>query len=116
MALNSINPFTHDAQAQRDGRIASILWNKDVRDKKDLRSPEEIFPYLKQGTPDWLEHEDVKKAKSLLIAARNSFGGMVNESGVKLIKQKIKEQIEIESKKKKVDLYLISELETLLTS
>lgn len=118
IALNSLMPFTHDAQAYRDGVTASILWNKDVQKKKDLRSPHEIYPYLKPGTPDWLKDELVKKLEGLIKSAEmrkmysiDSYNVMINDIVIKT-----KEQIDIEKKATKIDFYRISELNKLIST
>ena len=117
MALNSLSPFTHDAQANRNGFLAAMLWNKDVSKKKDMKSAADIFPYLKPGTPEWLEDERVRKAKSLLKSAELhlTYGKDIYLSNVSYIKEKIIEEIKIEeNKKNKADKYLIKELKKLL--
>lgn len=113
MALNAISPFTHDAQAYRDGVVASFIFNKDVQKKKDLRSPEEIFPYLKQGLPEWAKDPVVNKAENL-IKAVSLHSGESYIAAMDKIKQSISEQIEIEKQQKVVDRYRVSELEKLL--
>lgn len=118
MALNSISPFTYEAQSHRDGLIASILYNKDLTKKKDLKSPDELIPYLKQGVPEWLQDSMVVKAKRLLESAKVSFSFSKDkeayQQNIDLIKLKIKEEIEIEKNKKKSDKLRIAELNKLL--
>ncbi len=117
MSLNSFSPFTYDAQSQRDGVIASILYNKDITKKQHLKSADEIFPYLRDGIPDWLKDPLVEKAKNLITSANTIltfFGTEAYEKRISEIKKSIVEQIEMEVKAEKPDRLRIEELKKLI--
>lgn len=112
MALNSFSPFTYDAQSQRDGLIASILYNKDVVKKKDIKLASDLLPYLKEGIPDWLKDPLVVKAQNLIksVEMHKMFSNEQYIKSLNNIKDIIKEEIEIQRAKDKPDYLVINEL------
>ncbi len=66
MVLKVISLLTTQANAYREGLIATLLYNNNVQKKENLKSVEDLLPYLKNGTPDYLEDERVLKARDLL--------------------------------------------------
>lgn len=101
-ALNIVSPFTNDAIAVRDGILLSLVRNQNVSKKKDLKSAEDILPYLKEY-PDYLEHPSIKKVDSVMSMCTT------NEQVQELLKS-VSEEIEIESNKADPDSYVISRL------
>lgn len=110
-ALNIISPFTTDAQAYREGLIATLLYNRGATKKSNTKSLTDLFPYLSQGTPDWLEDERVLKAKSLLRSIELHRGNPdLYKSNYNFIIDKIGEEIELLRTEDDVDHYTIKEL------
>ena len=105
-SLNLISPFTTEAVAQREGLIVQYLRNQHVTKKSDYVPANAIFPYLNQY-PEWLEHEDIKKAKMLLSNA-------TIPSQIEEIKGHIRETLEQEILKDEPDKYLVVRLNELL--
>lgn len=62
----------------------------------------DFLPYL-NSSPDWLEHEKVKKVKSLINNCRS-------DEMLALLMNSVLEEIEIESEKDEPDVYLITKL------
>lgn len=115
MALNTLSPFTHDAQAYREGLIATLLYNNNITKKKDAKSVEDLFPYLSDKTPEWVEDERVLKAKNLLKSiCCHAIDPDIYKSSFNEIKEKIIEEVEIEKSKDKPDRYVIDELQKLV--
>ncbi len=111
LALNYISPFTHDAQAERDGLLITETLNS--RRKKQLKS-EDIFPYLSKGTPKWLTDRTVETAKELVRRHEQSCSLRGDEPDYAYIAPKIREEIEIESNKNVPDTFKITELQKLI--
>jgi hypothetical protein len=111
-ALNIISPFTHDAQAWREGLMATLIYNNNVTKKKDLKKVSDLFPYLDPSTPDYLEDEIVLKCRKALTACNT--GGMVNESMYKDVLAAINVEIEEARNRDVPDQYRISELRKLI--
>lgn len=106
-ALNAWHPFTEDRQAHQLGVIASMLSAKVY--KKPMK-PDEIFPYLQSGVPDFLEDERVAKARKILKSMGDA-PEHIRESQLAEFSVKLKEEIDIEMKQEYPDMYVISQLE-----
>ncbi len=110
-ALNLISPFTHDVASLERGYICSLLHNQNVRDRSQMKSAIEMFPYGK-GDTDFLEPELYIKAKKLLRSLdKNS---PLYQTQLSEMHDNIRDTIEIESVKPDVDPYLIQKLQELL--
>ena len=111
MALNYLEPYTHDVGNRREGLLITETFN--ARRKKQLKV-HEMFPYMSDSTPKWLSDETVQTARELI--ARHERGSELR--GVKpdyaFIKPKIEEEIIIESEKNKPDELKIKQLTQLL--
>lgn len=116
IALNTISPYTPEAQAYREGLMTTILYNSNASKKSETKSVTDLFPYLNTDTPEWLEDERVKKAKDLMtsIKCQASLNVDIYNDNLINIKQKIKEEISLERKKQIPDLYVISTLDNLI--
>ena len=68
IALNTLTPFTPEAQSYREGLIATLLYNSNISNKKDAKSVTDLFNYIDSDTPEWLEDERVKKARTILTS------------------------------------------------
>lgn len=101
-ALNIVSPFTTDAIAVRDGILLSLIRNQNVSKKKDLRTAEEILPYLKEY-PEYLEHPLIKKLN-------NTIHTFVTDEQTQSLLKNVIEEIEIESNKHDPDPYVIARL------
>lgn len=115
MALNLISPFTTQSTAYREGLIATLLYNNNIGKKEHLKSVGDLFPYLEDGVPEYLEDERVIKAKNLLESIKVQ--SLVQETytkNYKFISNKIREEIEIEERKTRPDYYLINKLKELI--
>jgi len=109
-ALNAWHPFTDDRQAHQLGTIASMLSHKVY--KKGYQ-PHELFPYLQNGVPDFLEDDRVAKARKLLNSTLQMPNG-IREKASENIRSKIQEEIDIENASEFPDRYVIGQLSTLL--
>ena len=112
MILNSVKPFLYEAQAQREGYLVSLVRNQNVA-KKDMKTMYEIFPYLKEGLPDWLEDKDIKKVNEYLesLQVHLDFGSKETYyDSLEDLRVSITEEIQIQNKKDKVDKYKVMEL------
>lgn len=109
-ALNAWHPFTDDRQAHQLGTIASLLSHQVY--KKGLQ-PHEMFPYLQNGVPDFLEDERVFKARQL-VNQTIMMPDKVRVKALENIRQKIREEIDIEQANEFPDLYVVRELNKLL--
>lgn len=109
-ALNAWHPFTDDRQAHQLGTIASLLSHQVY--KKGLQ-PQEMFPYLQHGIPDFLEDERVSKARNL-VGSTMQMPDSVRKSALINIHTKIREEIQIEQELEYPDLYVVRELSKLL--
>lgn len=114
-ALNLISPFTTDAQAYREGLIATLLYNKGCSKSSQTKSVTELFPYLSSDTPEFLEDDKVLKARSILRSIglqkekKELFESSMNE-----FVTKVGEEIELQKKAKEPDWYVIKELQKLI--
>jgi len=113
MALDSLMPFTPTASAYREGLLCTLIYNQNATKRSNIISVEELFPYLKSGTPDWLEDPRVKKAKKL-INAISCHSPEVYKYSHDDICDKIKEEIVIENNKLNPDKYVINKLKQFL--
>lgn len=114
-ALNLISPFTGDAQAYREGLIATLLYNKGCTKSCQTKTVVELFPYLSNETPDFLEDDKVLKAKGI----SRSIGLQKNnkelfESSMDEFIKKLEEEITIQKEAKQPDWYVIRELQKLI--
>lgn len=114
-ALNLISPFTTDAQAYREGLIATLLYNKGCSKKSQTKTVDELFPYLSSSTPEFLEDERVIKAKNILraISLQKSKKDLF-ESSMNEFVGKVKEEITILKSERVPDQYVIRELNKLI--
>lgn len=114
-ALNLISPFTNDAQAYREGLIATLLYNKGCTKSSQTKSVTDLFPYLSNKVPDYLEDDTVLKAKNILkaIGLQRSKTD-VFESSMAEFKTKVNEEIEMLKSEKQPDFYVIRELQKLI--
>ena len=110
-ALNVLNPYTYDAQSEREGLLIAETFNQ--RRKKQLKSWE-LFPYLKPGTPAWLSDPMVQKARNVIENITNMSKVTGQPPLLKNIYRKITEEIDIEISKKNPDLLKIKELKQLI--
>lgn len=114
-ALNLISPFTEDAKAYREGLIATILYNKSCTKKSQTKSISDLFPYLSNEVPDFLEEPKVKKAKDIFKAIQLQRGNKeLYEASMAEFKGKIDEEIEILLTAKVPDQYTINKLRELI--
>ena len=114
-ALNLISPFTGDAQAYREGLIATLLYNKGCTKSSQTKTVTELFPYLSSETPDFLEDEKILKAKSIVKSIGMQKGNPeLFESSMNEFKLKIGEEIELQKQAKQPDWYVIRELRKLI--
>ena len=111
MALNYIDPYTHDVTSRRDGLLITETFNSR---RKKQASISDLFPYMANKTPDWLIDKAVLTARNLIER---------HESGCKLrketptydfIRPKIEEEIEIEKSSSDPDKNKIKQLQKLL--
>lgn len=114
-ALNIISPYTPDAQAYREGLIATMMYNKGCSKKSQTKTLYELFPYLDTETPDWLEDEKVIKAKRILkaISLQKDCPDLYKAS-MDEFKEKIQEEIDILSQSDNPDNYTIGRLTKLI--
>ena len=114
-ALNIISPYTPEAQAHREGLIATLLYNKGCSKKTQMKTIPDLFPYLSRGTPDWLEDERVKKAKSIFKSIALQRGNPeLYESSMNELVTKVKEEIEIMEGMDEPDRHTINELQKII--
>lgn len=115
-ALNAISPFTYEAEAHRQGLIATLLYNQGAAKKSDVKSVGDLFPYLSGEVPEWCEDARVAQAKNLLnsIKCHSNMGSDTYASNAKFICGKIKEEIQMERKLSNPDIYVIDQLEQLI--
>ena len=111
-ALNLISPFTHDAQAQREGLIATLIYNNNATKKQDLKKVSDLFPYLDQKTPEYLEDEIVIKCKKALASC--SVAGMFDKQRHNHVIAAIKVEIEEANNATPPDHYRVNELNKIL--
>lgn len=111
-ALNLISPFTHEAQAHREGLTATLIYNSTVTKKKDLKKVTDLFPYLDSTTPDYLEDEIVLKCRKALLSC--GIGSMLNENMYRDVIAAINVEIEEASNLDIPDQYRITELSKLI--
>jgi len=115
MALNTISPFTSDAQAYREGLIATLLYNNNISKKADAKSVTDLFPYLNTETPEWLEDDRVKEAKHILASIQcHSMDKDKYLMNYKFICSKIEEEIDMELSKDRPDRYVITKLKQII--
>lgn len=107
-------PFTPSAPAYREGLLCALLYNQNATKKSNTISVEELFPYLKSGTPEWLEDPRIQKTKKLLKSI-NCHSPDVYKSSYNDICEKIKEEIVIEKNSSDPDQYVINKLKEFLT-
>lgn len=114
-ALNALSPFTHDAQAYREGLMTTLIYNNNVSKKSDAKSVQDLFPYLSGDTPEWIEDDRIKKAKDLLKSIQcHLLDAETYEQNYSFIKHKIQEEISMEKTKPNPDKYVIDKLEGLI--
>lgn len=111
MALNMIDPFTHDVQSRRECLLITEIYN--TRRKKQAKV-HEMFPYCSDEKPSWLSDKTVELARELI--ERHEAGCLLrNETpNYSYIRPKIEEEIEIEQESEEPDLYKIEQLSVLL--
>lgn len=109
-ALNAWSPFTPERQAHQLGAIASMLSHKVYKKGK---SASELFTYLQDGVPSFMEDERVFKARSLIRSAGDA-PAHIREQQLKTIKTAIAEELEIENNSDDPDLYVIRQLTKLI--
>lgn len=105
-ALNYLDPYTDNAQAQRDGLQLALTHNAQVRKKKDLKTAHDFLPYLKPD-PEWLKPKIIKDAEKFIKLARTS-------KMLDFTLEKIVEEINTELAKDKPDQYIVSKLARLV--
>ena len=114
-ALNLISPFTTDAQAYREGLIATLLYNQGASKKSQTKTVSDLFPYLSNETPEFLEDERVIKAKrifkAILLQKSNSD---LFESSMGEFNKKVREEIAILKAERVPDIYAIRELQKII--
>ncbi|AGG58289.1 hypothetical protein NVP3058O_014 [Vibrio phage 3.058.O._10N.286.46.B8] len=114
-ALNLISPFTSDAQAYREGLIATLLYNKGCSKKSQTKTVSDLFPYLSSDTPEFLEDEKVLKAERILrTIALQRASPELYESSLTEFKTKVGEEIELLMAEKVPDMYVIRKLKKLI--
>ena len=101
-ALNIVSPFVNDAELIRDGLLLSLIRNQNVTEQSQVKTAEDILPYLSEF-PAYLEHETIIKINSLLSVCKS-------DEGRADVFDKILEEVELEKSKEKPDLYLISRM------
>lgn len=111
-ALNLISPFVHDAQAHREGLIATLLYNQNVSKKKDLKSVSDLFPYLGKVDITQFDHPLVLECRQKLSAC--TVMGRLHTGLYNKVKDAIRAEIDNERQSQSPDLQLISELDSLL--
>jgi len=114
MALNVISPFIYDAQSYREGLIATLLYNNNITKKSDSKSVSDLFPYLSNDIPEYLEDERIIKAKALMKSIRCHTITKTYQKSYDSVSKAIREEIQIEKKKNKPDIYVISKLEDII--
>lgn len=89
--------------------IASMLSHKVY--KKGMK-PAEMFPYLQEGVPDFLEDTRVAKARNI----KKSISGREEDIKLQLedLSIKLQEEIDIELAKEYPDHYVITQLRGML--
>lgn len=114
-ALNIISPFTPRAQAHREALIATLLYNQNITKKTKLKSVTDLFPYLDNETPDWLEDEKVSKAKKLIRSIDlHRSNPELYTNNLATIHSKIREEIELHDPQTTDGQYVIRELTKLI--
>ena len=111
MALNCVEPFTHDISARREGLLITELFNS--RRKKQMKVSE-MFPYLSDEPPEWLTDQSVKVAKMLITRHEEGCLKRKEIPTYSYIEPKIIEETEIERRKENPDRRKLNELNKLL--
>jgi hypothetical protein len=111
MALNYIDPYTHDVQSRREGLLITETFN--ARRKKQLKV-HEMFPYMSDGNPDWISDNTVELAKELILRHRTGCESRNQTPDYAYVKPLIKEEIAIEISKPDHDVYKVKQLKQLL--
>lgn len=111
LALNYLEPFTHDIGNRREGLLITETFNS--RRKKQLKV-HELFPYMSDELPDWASDKTVMVAKELI--ERHEHGCRLRKTtpDYNFIRPKIEEEIEIEEGSGEPDGLKIKQLKQLL--
>ncbi len=111
MALNYVEPFTHNISARREGLLVTEVMNS--RRKKQLKVSE-LFPYLSDEPPEWLMDQSVKVAKTLINRHEEGCARRKQTPTYDFVQPKIIEEIELERKREEPNKLKIHELNKLL--
>lgn len=109
-AYDLLTPFTPRAQMHREGFIAASIRNQHCTKQSQIVRADELFPYLKEGIPDYLEDPTILEAKRSLS---NSFVPLwVRQDLCEQMMKVINE--ELDKPQKEQDAYLIQGLYRIL--
>jgi hypothetical protein len=111
LALNYIEPYTHDVQSRRDGLLITETFN--ARRKKQILVAD-MFPYMSDETPDWLVDKTIRIAKEFITRHEEGCIKRKVTPTYDYILPLIKEEIAIENAKKSPDKSKIDGLSKLL--
>ena len=111
MALNYIDPYTHDITSRRDGLLITETFN--ARRKKQIKMSD-MFPYMSDSQPKWISDKTVELAKELISRHINGCESRNEKPDFVYIKPLIEEEIQIEMAKPEYDKYKVNQLKELL--
>lgn len=109
-AYDLLTPFTPRAQMHREGFIAASIRNQNCTKQSQIVRADELFPYLKDGVPDYLEDPTILEVKRSLS---NLFVPLwVRQDLCEQMRNVINE--ELDKPQKEQDTYLIQGLYQIL--
>ncbi len=111
LALNALEPYTHDVSNRREGLLITETFN--ARRKKQVKLAE-LFPYMSDEPPEWLADKTVKIAMELIDRHEKGCERRGVEPTYDYISPKIEEEIDIEESKSEPDKLKLKRLLELL--
>ena len=111
LALNYLEPFTHDISSRREGLLIAETFN--ARRKQQIKVAE-LFPYMSNEAPSWLSDKTVQTAKELIRRHEHGCELRGVAPDYEYVRPLIVEEVKIESAKRHPDELKIKQLNVLL--